>query len=583
MTQRIQQLNSLIANQIAAGESIDRPASVVKELIENSLDAGATKIEIEIEEGGSRLIRIRDNGSGIHPEDLGLALLRHATSKIQHIDDLENIATLGFRGEALSSIGAVSRLELTSAMANQSAWKVTAHGLDQRIQMTPAAHPLGTTVDVHDLFFNTPARRKFLRAEKTEFDHIDEVVKRIALSHFPVDFVLKHNQRLVRQYRASKTLTECHERLSSLCGENFMKESLQIAVGATGLTLTGWIALPTFTRAQADTQYVYVNQRMVRDKVINHAVRQAYHDVLYGDRHPAYVLFLTMPAVLVDVNVHPAKHEVRFRDSRLIHDFICRSLQEALAEVRPGSVVPVNKEQQYTYSSPKLHQSVFPLKVNEQMAVYGQLHDAPAMTAQPNLPKSQEYTLGLAIGQLHQTYIVAENAEGLVLVDMHAAHERVIYERLKKMYQENNAVSQPLLVPITVQLTEREADSIEKQQAIFQELGLNIERISVENIVVRAVPEMLRNADIVALIQDAAADFLQHERSHRLEDIIQHLLATMACRSAVCAKRQLTIPEMNTLLRQMETTEHSGQCNHGRPTWKQFSIEQLDAIFLRGR
>lgn len=605
---RIEKLSYLLANQIAAGEVVERPASVVKELIENSLDAGATKIELDIEQGGMKLIRIRDNGSGVHPDDMTLALSRHTTSKIKDLNDLENINTLGFRGEALASISSVSRLSLSSAIADHTAWQVQAEGIEQSLQKTPAAHPQGTTIEVRDLFFNTPARKKFLRSEKTEFEHIDELVKRIALSSFEVSFTLKHNQKLVRQYRAAHSDIEREQRVSSLCGQGFIENALSISSEMPGLKLTGWVALPTFSRAQADLQYFYVNGRIIRDKLVNHAVRQAYQDVLYGHRHPAFVLFLEIAPHQVDVNVHPTKHEVRFRESRLVHDFILHSIQDALSHIRPGqcdiSPPAVNLVTGEMTSAPILHaekhqhthaeksfasyspqQKSLPLKMQEQMVAYQHLHEDPIKTV-PSVQKQAESTvppLGFALAQLRNIFILAENAEGLVLVDMHAAHERILYEKLKKSFSDHRLISQPLLIPLTVKLSEREMSLLEEHQATFQQLGLQVELMGQETLVIREVPEILRHSDIEQLIRDIASDLSENEKSTRINDRIDHILATMACHAAVRAQRKLTIPEMNALLRSMETTEHSGQCNHGRPTWTQFSMAELDRLFLRGQ
>ena len=597
---RIQVLSVALANQIAAGEVIERPASVVKELVENSIDSGANKIEFEIEQGGLRLIRVRDNGSGIHKDDLALALSRHATSKIKHQDDLEQILTLGFRGEALASISSVSRMLMASAIGTGSGWQVSTHGTEIEPEVQPIAHPQGTTVEVRDLFFNTPARRKFLRTEKTEFDHIDELIRRVALSSFDVNFTLKHNQKLVRQYRSAHSDVECEQRVGVLCGSAFIENALKIEAEVAGLRLWGWIALPTFTRSQADLQYFYVNGRIVRDKLVAHAVRQAYHDVMYGGRHPAFVLFLEIAPTQVDVNVHPTKHEVRFRESRLVHDFIYRSLKDALASVRPGlspmqqevkefathtsPPIPVSIEPcvQRNYASPT-HQQRMPLNVREQMAAYGKLHEPIASLENTSVPDVEIPALGFAIAQLKNIYILAENAEGLVLVDMHAAHERVIYERLKTSMLAQGIVPQPLLIPLTVNLSEREASCVEAHAETFLRLGMKVERISQETVVVREVPDVMRDANVDQLLRDIAADFVEHESSSRLDEHIHHLLGTMACHAAVRAQRKLTIPEMNALLRTMETTENSGQCNHGRPTWTKMSLSELDKLFLRGR
>jgi DNA mismatch repair protein MutL len=593
---RIQKLSSMLSNQIAAGEVVERPASVVKELVENSLDAGATKIDIDIDQGGMRLIRVRDNGDGIHADDLVLALNRHATSKIKNLNDLEQIMTLGFRGEALASISSVSRLTLSSAVADSTGWQVVTEGTEQEPQMTPTAHPQGTTIEVRDLFFNTPARKKFLRAEKTEFDHIDEVIKRIALSAFNVSFTLKHNQRLVRQYRAATTEIERAQRVASLCGPTFMDNALHIESETAGIKLTGWIALPTFSRAQADLQYFYVNGRVVRDKLVNHAVRSAYHDVLYGNRYPAYVLFLEISPQQVDVNVHPTKHEVRFRESRLVHDFIFHCLHEALADIRPGQNAVIASpvvEECVSAAAPAAQtyqqQSSFtmPHKVREQMAVYQRLHqEIPTPVMQQSYTVEETVTvppLGFALAQLRNIYILSENVEGLVLVDMHAAHERVLYEQFKMNLAEQKMIAQPLLVPLTVNLSEREVDAIESEQNLFARLGMKVERLSQEAVVIREVPHLLRDADLEELLRDIAADLIVNEKSSRIEEHLNHLLGTMACHAAVRAQRKLSLPEMNALLRAMETTEHGGQCNHGRPTWMKLSLAELDKLFLRGR
>jgi DNA mismatch repair protein MutL len=613
--QRIQTLSPMLANQIAAGEVIERPASAVKEIVENSLDAGATKIDLDIEQGGMRLIRVSDNGVGIHADDLLLSLQRHATSKIHLFDDLEKITSLGFRGEALASIGSVSRLILTSAAANQSGWRVETQGSESAPALTPAAHPVGTTLEIRDLFFNTPARRKFLRSEKTEFDQIDELIKRIALSHPDVSFTLKHNQRLVRQYRPAHTPAEQAQRVASLCGQAFIDNAVNIEAEAAGLKLTGWLALPTFSRSQADLQYFYVNKRVVRDKLMTHAVKQAYQDVLYGNRFPAFVLFLEIAPDLVDVNVHPAKHEVRFRESRMVHDFIAHSLQNVLAGVRPGDneITPTafansepvetiaaapqaiksfstalpnflaGMESRTSYSAPppkrggyQPQQQAIPLRVQESMAVYGKLH--AESTAQTDIPP-----LGFALAQLHGVYILAQNARGLIMVDAHAAHERVVYERIKKNLADKKIVAQPLLIPHTVTLSEREADCIEEQTAVFERVGIQAQRLSPDSVVVREVPDLLRDANIEELIRDIAADLLTNENSRRGEEYINELLGTIACHGAIRASRRLTLPEMNGLLRDMEITENNGSCVHGRPTWTELSLQELDKIFLRGR
>jgi DNA mismatch repair protein MutL len=607
MHNRIQTLSPLLANQIAAGEVVERPASVVKELVENCLDAGATQVDIEIEQGGSRLIRVRDNGRGIHEEDLPLALSRHATSKILSTEDLSQIMTLGFRGEALASIGSVSRLTMTSALAKSAGRQVSVEG-DIASEVKPAAHPQGTTVEVRDLFFNTPARRKFMRSEKTEFDHVDELIKRIALSSFSVGFTLKHNQKLIRQYYPAETSLQDSERLSSLCGAEFVAHALHIEAESSGMRLSGWIAQPTFSRSQADCQYFYVNGRIVRDKLVMHAMRQAYHDVLYRDRYPAYVLFLDVPPNLVDVNVHPTKHEVRFRESRTVHDFIYRAVHDALAGDRPGeschshahhhepaqlavvTAPPQHESMQRVavqhHFQPAAYQPTFapsPQRVTEQMALYQALGSATAVQQPLTVLPSEAPALGYAIGQLLGIYILAEKENTLVMIDMHAAHERVLYEKMKTAWQQQQMPVQKLLVPLTIALSEREADCVERMPEIFQQLGFAVERISKETIAIREVPQMLSDGPLEQLIRDVTADLLEHNDSSRLQEHINDLLSTLACHTAVRANHTLTIPEMNALLRQMEKTDHAGQCNHGRPTCVELSLQELDKLFMRGR
>ena len=596
MTQRIQKLSQLLANQIAAGEVIERPASVVKELVENSLDAGATQIDIDIEQGGVRLIRVRDNGGGIHQEDLPLALSRHATSKILQPQDLAEIMTLGFRGEALASIGSVSRLSITSAIAKSSGWQVMTAG-DVSVDLAPAAHPQGTTVEVRDLFFNTPARRKFLRSEKTEFDHIDELIKRIALSSFSVGFTLRHNQKVIRQYFPAQSATNNSERLSALCGATFVEHAVHIEAEGAGMRLTGWLALPTFSRSQADLQYFYVNGRMVRDKFVMHAIKEAYHDVLYRDRYPAYILFLDIPAGQVDVNVHPTKHEVRFREGRLVHDFVFRGVHDALASVRPGDdahhqacdhahAAPVVSMQSHAVKSAPTYKEyspdpvIKPWKVQEQLALYKQLNTDTAITLQP---VAQIPPLGFALAQLQGIYILAENEQGLVMVDMHAAHERMVYEKMKAAFAAQHMLVQTMLVPLTLNLSEREADCVQQQIEFFQQLGFKAERISKETIAIREVPQMLADGPVEQLVRDIVTDLMEHGKSARAQESINRLLGTLACHSSVRANRRLTIPEMNALLRNMENTDNSGQCNHGRPTTVHLSLSDLDKLFMRGR
>ena len=598
---RIRKLPAKLANQIAAGEVVERPASVIKELLENSLDAGARRIDIEVERGGVRLMRVRDDGRGIHREDLALALTRHATSKIHRLEDLERVASLGFRGEALPSISSVSRLCLQSRHRDSdSGWQVQGDGGELISEPEPVAHPVGTTVEVRDLFFNTPARRKFLRTEKTEFGHLEEVVKRIALSHFEVAFSLRHNQKTVLQLPPADTLAQQEQRVMRVCGRAFMENALHVSMQAAGLSLWGWVALPGFSRSQADLQYFFVNQRMVRDKLVSHAVRQAYQDVLYHGRHPAYVLYLSLDPALVDVNAHPAKHEVRFREARLVHDFLFRSLHDALAQVRPGAsdtggLPQTSPEAAAPAASSGAAPAVFQqqsmgLPVAEQMAFYRP--QAAAAPAPPPLAQggmeaaavTEEIPpLGFALAQLHGIYILAENRHGLVLVDMHAAHERITYERLKSAYEREGVKAQPLLVPVSIALSEREARLVDEHPEVFREFGFVVERMGPESVVVRQVPALLREADSEALVRDVLADLLSYGDSRRIREHRDELLATLACHGSVRANRRLSLAEMNALLRDMEATERSGQCNHGRPTWVQLGLDQLDKLFLRGR
>jgi DNA mismatch repair protein MutL len=614
----IQRLSPRLANQIAAGEVVERPASVVKEVLENSLDAGATRIEIDVEDGGVKLMRIRDNGTGIDKDDLPLALSRHATSKIKILDDLEAVATLGFRGEALASISSVSRLTLTSNNQDtHSGWLAKTEGRDMAADLFPAPHPQGTTVEVRDLFFNTPARRKFLRTEKTEFNRIDDVVKQLALSHFDVAFELRHNQRAIHSFRAGSTEAEKSRRVAQICGPAFMENAIAIDIERHGLRLWGWVALPTFSRSQADLQHFYVNGRAIKDRLVSHAVRQAYSDVLYHGRHPAFVLYLEVDPATVDVNVHPTKHEVRFRDHRSVHDFIYSSLHHALADVRPQDQLVTPKEEalaEASIASPQTSPTVqasMPLaatsrsetekvsgvglsnyhapspitetRVNEALGFYESASVASTVS-KPEFQNDQEVPpLGYAIAQLKGIYILAENTEGLIVVDMHAAHERIIYERMKVAFAENGIQSQPLLVPLTIAVSDKEVDSAETHTSTFEQLGFVIEGAGPESLLVRQIPVALQKANVEQLVRDVLSDIIQYGSSDRLQQHINELLSTMACHGSVRANRKLSIPEMNALLRDMEATERSGQCNHGRPTFTQFSLGEIDKWFMRGQ
>jgi len=605
---RIQLLSPRLANQIAAGEVVERPASVIKELLENSLDSGARRVEIDVDAGGVQLIRVRDDGSGIEQEDLPLALSRHATSKIFDLDDLECVQSLGFRGEALASISSVSRLAITSN-SNEDAgagWCARSEGREMAVTVAPAPHPRGTTVEVRDLFFNTPARRKFLRAEKTEFGHIEEMVKRLALSRFDVGFNLRHNGRAIHSLRACQSELEKERRIAAVCGPEFVEHAVAVESRAGDLHLWGWVALPTFSRSQADMQHFYVNGRSIRDRLVTHAVRQAYQDVLYHGRHPAYVLYLELDPGNVDVNVHPTKHEVRFRDGRNVHDFLFRSLHRALAEVRPADqlaraemaevVAPAFVPQQSALQLPvrsggesySFARSSAPVgAVREQLAgfgaLYGQLGTAAEQPMSSVADDSGVPPLGYALAQLQGIYILAENAHGLVLVDMHAAHERITYERMKTARDGEGIRSQPLLVPRSLAVSQREADCAEQHADLFVSFGLRLERAGPESLVIRELPILLREADAEQLVRDVLADLLEHGSSDRIEAHSNEILATMACHGSVRANRRLSVAEMNALLRDMEATERSGQCNHGRPTWVQVTLAELDKLFLRGR
>ncbi len=629
---RIQLLSQRLSNQIAAGEVVERPASVVKELLENSLDAGADRIDIELEQGGVKLVRIRDNGSGVDKDDLPLALSRHATSKISTLEDLERIVSLGFRGEALASISSVSRLNMVSRTRSaESAWQVETEGRDMASTVSPAAHPPGTSVEVRDLFFNTPARRKFLRTEQTEFQRIEDMVKRVALSRFDVQFNLQHNQRAIHRFERAQSQQEKQRRVAQVCGPAFIDSSVFIELESNGMRLWGWVALPTFSRSQPDLQYFYVNGRVIRDKLVSHALKQAYRDVLFHGRHPAFVLYLEVEPSVVDVNVHPTKHEVRFRDSRLVHDFLFSALHRALADVRPASAAssfggasPPHSGDGAGGASPphsgdgaggaigdrglaeQTRMSLYSPGAVSSQAAYGSAGPSLSQVrsqlagydifrgGQPGLRVEQATTplpesapdmppLGYAVAQLHGIYILAQNAQGLVVVDMHAAHERITYEHMKAAAAADGIKVQPLLVPLAVAVSQREADCAEEHREQLQALGLGVERLGPETLSVRQVPVILKNANAEQLLRDVLSDLIEHGTSDRIEAARDELLSTMACHGSVRANRALTIPEMNALLRDMEVTERSGQCNHGRPTWVLMSVADLDKLFLRGQ
>jgi DNA mismatch repair protein MutL len=594
----IQVLPDELINQIAAGEVIERPASVVKELVENSLDAAAGRIEVELERGGCGLIRVRDDGIGIGPQEIGIALARHATSKIASLDDLERIATLGFRGEALPSIASVSRLSLISRSAEaEHAWAVEARD-GELTAPTPASHPPGTSVEVRDLFFNVPARRKFLRSEATEFQHVVRMLERLALSRFEVGFTLSHNGKGIWALPPARSPAERLVRVAKVCGEDFAAHVIELRHDTENLRLSGWLALPTFSRSQSDLQFAFLNGRFVRDKLLAGAARLAYHDVLFNGRFPAYLLYLDLDPTMVDVNAHPQKLEVRFRESRRIHDFLFRTVERALAGTRPSS--------QSTGSAP--------LDWLTGSATYTQI--APPTQARFMLPQSQaprssadayrsflettaaETTvadsadradgaadgaaLGYAIAQLHGVYILAQSADGMVLVDMHAAHERVMYEAMKKLLQGQTA-QQQLLVPEILAVTSAQAEAAEGHAAEFAALGFVVTRLAPDQLALRAYPSLLTGRDPAGVVRDVLSDLVETGHSRHVEESINHLLGTMACHAAVRAQRSLTVPEMNALLREMERTERADQCNHGRPTWVRLSLNDLDRLFMRGR
>ena len=605
---RIQSLPTQLVNQIAAGEVVERPSSIVKELVENCFDAGATQITIDIAMGGIRVIKIRDNGCGIHKEDLALALSRHATSKITSLQDLEQVSSMGFRGEALPSISSVAKLTVISRTEDSDcAWKVSADGSEKNFDPQPDPHPLGTTVDVRDLFYNTPARRKFLKTEKTEFSHIENLIRKMALSRFDIGFTLNHNQKQVMNLQSADSLPEQEKRIASICGSAFIENSVKIDFEASGLKLKGWVGLPTFSRSQQDMQFFYVNGRLIKDRLVTHAIKQAYQDVLFHGRHPVYVLFLELEPALVDVNAHPAKLEVRFREGRLVHDFLFKALHQSLADIRPGeqqnhevkveefttvqsdvSEYPQTVKQR-SFASNSPIQTSLPLKVSEEIKAYSALYpkddEKHSIESPPSVLDVMDGMppLGYAIAHLHSIFILSETEKGIILVDAHAAHERVNYERLKKQYHGGNVPSQPLLLPLKIQVSHSEADVVEQQHEFFACLGFELNRSAPETIVLRSTPALLGKEDMDALIRDILADIVANGMSQRVLERSNEILATMACHGSVRAKRKLTIDEMNALLREMEQTERIGQCNHGRPTWIELSTSDLDKFFLRGQ
>lgn len=607
---RIQLLPDQLISQIAAGEVVERPASALKELLENSLDAGSTDIQVALLQGGIKQMRIADNGVGVAKEDLELALKRHATSKIATLEDLESVASLGFRGEALASIASISRTQLLSRQqASKYAWRIVSEGSDISA-VEPAALDAGTIVEVSDLYFNTPARRKFLKTEATEFGHCEDVFNRIALSRPDVALMLQHNGRALSRY----TSAEPERRFAEVLGSEFAAESIALDESAAGLRLWGMAAKPTFNRSSRDTQYVYVNGRFVRDKLIAHAIRQAYQDVLHHDRHPAFVLFLELDPTLVDVNVHPAKTEVRFRDSQAIHRFIFHSLHKALATPTGVSNATTAAQASYNPFAPQQANTPYPsyqsqmrLGASEPSNFYETMFGAGTATSSPMQYASpvcyapefdseqsgqsyhnvDEYPLGFAVAQIHGVYVLAQNAQGLVVVDMHAAHERIMYEKLKTALDSKAVPMQPLLLPVSFHADKLEVATVQEVlnsgDSSLQQLGFDLAVLSPTTLAVRAVPTMLQHADVVKLARDVLHDLREYGASRALTEQRNELLGTMACHAAVRANRSLTVTEMNALLRDMEATERSGQCNHGRPTWFQVSMHDLDKMFMRGK
>lgn len=596
---RIRPLGAFVANQIAAGEVVERPASIVKELVENSLDAGAGAIRVEVEQAGVRRVRVVDDGDGIHPDDLRLAVSRHATSKIVSAGDLGAVATLGFRGEALASAASVSRLSITSRhRAADHAWRLEVEGGEEKA-CRPAAHPQGTTVEVADLFYNTPARRKFLKTERTELVHIDQVVRRVALAHPAVGFALQAGSRSLDGVRPG----DVDERMAALLGATFVERSVAVDESSADLRLWGRVAVPTYSDSRPTRQHLYVNGRPVRDRLAAHAIRQAYRDVLFHGRHPVFVLFLELAPELVDVNVHPTKDEVRFRRSRDVHDFLFGKLARALRDLRPapradsqpvpgaGAHAPPGRRDRFgaeTSGAPPSLARLFH-EVRDERPPAATAHESghlprrATMETEDAPPALAVPPLGHALAQLHGVYVLAQNAAGLVIVDMHAAHERITYERMKAQLLAGSVRRQRLLVPVALDVSGAEADFVETRGADLQALGVVIERSGPSSVAVREVPALLGAADIEALARDLIADLVEFGATDLVRERQERLLAGAACHASARAGRQLTLPEMDALLRDMEATENAGQCNHGRPTFVALPMAALDGLFLRGQ
>jgi DNA mismatch repair protein MutL len=587
---RILLIPDILISQIAAGEVVERPASALKELLENSVDAGASAINVQLVQGGIKRISVTDDGAGIERDDLALALSRHATSKIATLNDLERVVSLGFRGEALASIASIAKVSLTSrAQQAEHGWRVETTASDPS-HPAPAARAIGTTVDVEDLYFNTPARRKFLKTELTEFGHCEEVFKRLALSRPDIGFALAHNGRQISQL--PKVNDDADARVVAMLGKGFYEQSVAVRVETGGLQLTGLAAMPTYSRSGRDAQYLFVNGRYVRDKLLSHAVRQAYQDVLHHDRHPAYVLFLSLDPALVDVNVHPAKTEVRFRDGQAIHRFVFHALEQALARPRAASTESVALPTPFPGTNyPRWQNNPSQqgeLQVAEPATFYQTLfsgiregyaqQDVRQWAPVDTLPE-----LGFALAQLSGIYILAQNKLGLIIVDMHAAHERVTYERLKAAANGSALASQPLLIPVTFTADSLDVATASEQQDKLREFGLEVGVLSPSALAVRSIPALLKDADAAELAKSVLAELREFGASRTLTERRNELLSSMACHGSVRANRQLTVPEMNALLRAMERIDRADQCNHGRPTWFQITIEELDRMFMRGR
>ncbi len=612
-------LSDQLINQIAAGEVVERPAAVVKELVENALDAGARQIEVELERGGIGLIRIRDDGSGIEPDQLSLALQRHATSKIASFEDLEQVGSLGFRGEALPSILSVSRLRLVSRVAGaEHAWAIEGEGQLASAEPVPAAHPMGTQIEVRDLFFNTPARRKFLKTEATEYRQAHQAMQRIALSRFDVGFALKHNQRRIWEFSPAASASGREARLAEICGREFVDHAVPLDEQRLGMRLHGWVGLPSFARSQADLQFFYVNGRLVRDRLPSAALRRAFADVMHSTHHPAYVLYLEVDPASVDVNVHPQKTEVRFRDGGSVHDMLFAAVHQLLRRVRPqdGSTHDVAlapsttatpaarlaslppawatrpQQQGFRYGAAAPVSWASPLAESRAEFGAGAGHAAAAGSAasapnaDPEVQENDEFPLGHALAQLQGVYVLAQNRHGLVLVDAHAAHERILYERLKDQLDRGGIAAQALLVPQRLQLQEDEIETLESRREELARYGIVFDRSGPGTVLLRAVPPLLSEAAVIELLRELAGDDQRRESVSHFGEVLeaqQRILADVACKAAIKANRKLSLAEMEALLRDMERTEMAGQCNHGRPTWVQVGMGELDRLFLRGR